>query len=139
VLAVCLMVAFIAFAYPMYVIRPFRTEGATELAIAGGVVAVLVGLRKRVLPVIAAVLTVAFAVLSNINVFEITFHRIDPEIMRASADAVIDDVVLRQRSASGVDLLNALSHRSGVETIHRRTRAHVPARGHQQPELPHTR
>jgi hypothetical protein len=109
ILGVCLSVAFIAFAYPMYVIRPFRAQGPTELAVAlavrnwgsyvaivAAIIAVLVGFRKRVLPVIAALLTVAFAVMANINVFEIMFHRIEsPEIARASeAKLDSDDMVL---------------------------------------------
>ena len=113
VLAACLSVAFIAFAYPMYVIRPFRAQGPTELAVAlavrnwgssiaivAAIVAVLVGFRKRALPVIAAVLTVAFAVMANINVFEIMFHRIEsPEMARASeAKLDSDDMVLAIRA-----------------------------------------
>jgi hypothetical protein len=108
-----LLVAFFAFAYPMYVIRPFRAQGPTELAVAlavrnwgssvaivAAMIAVLVGLRKRALPVIAALLTVAFAVMANINVFEIMFHRIEsPEIVRASdAKLEADDMVLAIRA-----------------------------------------
>ena len=33
-LAVCLLIGFIAVAYPMYVIRPFRAQGAGELTAA---------------------------------------------------------------------------------------------------------
>src|SRR4051794_25195194 len=93
------VVAFLAFAYPMYVIRPFRAQGSRELALAlavrkwgppiaiaaaAGVLGAAVALWKRStskLPKIAiacaAVLTVAFAVLSHINVYEKMFHRID--------------------------------------------------------------
>ena len=112
-LGLCLSVAFIAFAYPMYVIRPFRAQGPTELEIAlavrswgpsvailAAVVAAWIGFRKRALPFIAALLTIAFAVLANINVFEIMFHRIDsPEIARASeAKLDSDDMVLAIRA-----------------------------------------
>src|SRR6476469_1853692 len=93
------VVAFLAFAYPMYVIRPFRAQGSRELALAlevrnwgppiaiaavAGASGAAVALWKRStsrLPKIAiactAVLTTAFAVLAHINVYEKMFHRID--------------------------------------------------------------
>jgi hypothetical protein len=107
------VVAFLAFAYPMYVIRPFRAQGSRELALAlavrkwgppiaiaaaAGVLGAAVALWKRStskLPKIAiacaAVLAVAFAVLSHINVYEQMFHRIDSPDVIAAAETKIDE------------------------------------------------
>lgn len=106
-------VAFLAFAYPMYVIRPFRAQGSRELALAlevrnwgppiaiaaaAGALGAAVALWTRStskLPKIAiacaAALTIAFAVLSHINVYEKLFHRIDSPYVMAAAEAKIDD------------------------------------------------
>ena len=107
------VVAFLAFAYPMYVIRPFRAQGSRELALAlavrswgppiamaaaAGALGAAVVLWKRStskFPKIAiacsAVLAISFAVLSHINVYEKMFHRIDSPDAITAAEAKIDD------------------------------------------------
>jgi hypothetical protein len=92
----CLFVALLCVAYPIYVIRPFRHQGARELALALAVAGVrpaltliaalaavpaLVGYwrsqpRKwrRVLPSAAAVLVVILAFLARVNIYEQMFH-----------------------------------------------------------------
>jgi type IV secretory pathway VirB2 component (pilin) len=116
-LAVCAIVAFVAFAYPMYVIRPFRAQGSRELALAlvvrswgpivasvAAVSAIFAGVQlwrgarwwARALSVTASALTVFFAVLSHINVYELMFHRIDSPrtVPAAAATLENDDMVL---------------------------------------------
>lgn len=122
ILAGCLAVAFLALAYPMYVIRPFRAQGAEELAIAlavrswgppaalaAAVAAVLVTilswrvLRRalfRGLACVVSTLTVLFAALTQVNVFELMFHPIDSPAAIAASDAKLngDDMVLAIRA-----------------------------------------
>jgi hypothetical protein len=106
----------------MYVIRPFRAQGAGELAaalavrrwaplvtgisLAGTLLACWLLWRQsrrwiRVASAVAVTLTAACAVLANVNVFEIMFHRVDaPETMAASeAKLDTDDMVLSVRVA----------------------------------------
>ena len=112
------LVAFFAFAYPMYVIRPFRAQGARELAVAlvvrswGPGVAVCAAIAAltvayllwrrslrwlpRTVVVLSTVLVVGFAALSHVNIYELMFHRIDaPEFIAADgAKLDADDMVL---------------------------------------------
>jgi Protein of unknown function (DUF3179) len=96
VLLVCLAVSLFAVVYPMYVIRPFRTQGARELAAALVVMqwrpvvtvisalaalAMLVGywrsqLRRwrRILAAACAGLVCLLAALARVNVYELMFH-----------------------------------------------------------------
>jgi hypothetical protein len=117
-LGVCAATAFLVFAYPMYVIRPFRAQEANELALAllvkgwapglstvaaaaAIVCAVLLWrggrrVRARALGAAAGAATVLFAALTHVNVYERMFHRIDaPESMPAAeARLEQDDMVL---------------------------------------------
>jgi hypothetical protein len=98
-LAVCALLSFLALAYPIYVIRPFRHQGSKELAVALAVLrfrpilevilviiaaalAVLVwqqssGLMRRSVAVFSALLVVIFAFFSRVNVYELMFHPMD--------------------------------------------------------------
>ena len=93
-LALMTAVAFGCVAYPMYVIRPFRAQGATELAIAlvvrgwgptlaiacaVGSVALLVRFWSRIhkAAVVLPLLTAVFAAAGQINIFERMFRPID--------------------------------------------------------------
>lgn len=119
-LALCALAAFLAFAYPMYVIRPFRAQGSTELAAALAIrrwAPLLSGISlaaallacallwkqsrrwMRFASAAAVTLAAAFAALTHVNVYEIMFHRIDsPETMAASeAELDNDDTVLAVR------------------------------------------
>jgi hypothetical protein len=95
-LLLCLLVSAFCVIYPMYVIRPFRMQGARELAVAlvvarfrplltivSAVAALaLLGkywwteLRKwrRALASLAAALVCVLAVLARINIYELMFH-----------------------------------------------------------------
>ena len=88
----CLAVALFCLAFPVYVIRPFRHQGATELAVALQVMewrlpvgilcsliaitATLMNWRRsgRIVLLTATVLTIACAALSRVNVYELMFH-----------------------------------------------------------------
>jgi Protein of unknown function (DUF3179) len=107
-LLVCLAVSLVLLIYPIYVIRPFRHQGATELRIALAVMrfrlpplvaavtlAVIASVQywrarsgrwRRALAALAAVATFAFAALSRINIFEQMFHPVGrPGFIAASA------------------------------------------------------
>jgi hypothetical protein len=120
-LAVCLTGAFFALAYPMYVIRPFRGQGANELNTAlavrswapmisttAGAFAIIAtvllwpSLRRRLarVPALAATaMTVDFSALTYVNVFEMMFHPIDSPDTVAASDANLenDDMMLAIR------------------------------------------
>lgn len=106
-------IAFLAFSYPMYVIRPFRAQGSSELAlalavrswgphlaIAAAIGAMLVGAKSwkgssrkllRFGIASAVILTIAFTILSHVNVYERMFRRIDSLSFTAAGDAKLDD------------------------------------------------
>jgi hypothetical protein len=108
-LTLCAALAFTVFAYPLYVIRPFRAQGSGELAAALaihqwgpllGVIAASMAVlltvlmwrsAKRIAFAAVMLLTVALAVLSRINVYEIMFHRIDSPQTMPAAEAKIDN------------------------------------------------
>jgi len=116
VLLLCLVGAFASLVYPIYVIRPFRHQGAAELQAALGVLqwrplvvgpcavvsvfaAWLLWDHRRVMRVVAvvlAVLTCGFAALTRINVYEKMFHPIDAPVFTAARDAKFeaDEMVL---------------------------------------------
>jgi len=104
-LILCLAVSVFGVSYPMYVIRPFRPQGTSELALAllvaqyrtiVTVICALVGVAaavlywrsrarsgqsfswwRRGLIAIGACLVIALAVAARINVFELMFHPVD--------------------------------------------------------------
>lgn len=111
ILTTCLSVACFALVYPIYVIRPFRFQGPTELAIALivkrwapvlaamaasiAVIAVVVWWQRlrvllRIPAVAGAVLTAALAALTHINVYELMFHRIDSLETTPANEAKLD-------------------------------------------------
>jgi hypothetical protein len=117
----CSLVSLACFVVPMYVIRPFRHQGARELAVAlfvrqigPGLSAVCVlvaltllvvswrGMRgwfMRLALSAAFVLTIAGAYLSRVNVYELMFHHLDEPQFTAAGDAHIDkdDMVIAVR------------------------------------------
>ncbi len=96
ILLTCLAVSLIAVAYPVYVIRPFRHQGARELAWAlavtrfrpaitvlsamAAVVATIAFWRaqpakwKRAFGAAGAALTIVLAFLARVNIYELMFH-----------------------------------------------------------------
>jgi uncharacterized membrane protein len=107
-LLLCVLLSIACVAYPIYVIRPFRAQGATELAaalavlrfrtplviltaLASAVCAWLYwrehsGRTRRILAVAGSGLVFAMAVLTRVNVYERMFHPIaHPSFSAASA------------------------------------------------------
>lgn len=104
----CVVTSLIFLVYPLYVIRPFRAQGAGELRLALTVlrlrpVAMVLAIAlagwganrywravrsgwRRGLAVASAVLVAGFAALSRTNVYELMFHPVDrPEFVEAGA------------------------------------------------------
>ena len=112
VLLACLVVGLICVAYPIYVIRPFRHQGARELAVAlavsrfrpvvtvvAAIAAVLAtigywhaGARrwKRVLTAAGAGLVVVLAFLARVNVYELMFHPLVHPSFSAANEVKLD-------------------------------------------------
>ncbi len=106
-------VAFGCVAYPMYVIRPFRAQGATELAVAlevrawGPVLAIACAVASLALllrfwsrihkaAVVLPLLTTLFAAAAQVNIFERMFRPIDTlgTLPASQAQVDEDDMVL---------------------------------------------
>lgn len=112
VLLVCLAISLFCVLYPIYVIRPFRAQGARELELALVVTqyrpiitvisacAALLAMagcrrqrpqnRRRFLAPAGGVLVVALAVLARVNVYEIRFHPIEHSTFSAAAQGKLD-------------------------------------------------
>ena len=112
VLLACLTVSFICVGYPMYVIRPFRAQGARELAAAlvvsrfrplitvwsaiASLVAAVGYWRvqankwRRALGVAGAGFVCTLAFLARVNVYELMFHPVDHPAFAAASDVKLD-------------------------------------------------
>jgi len=112
VLLACLVVGLICVAYPIYVIRPFRHQGARELAVAlavsrfrpvvtvvAAIAAVLATIGywragerrwKRVLTAAGAALMVVLAFLARVNVYELMFHPLVHPSFSAAHEVKLD-------------------------------------------------
>jgi len=112
ILLACLALSLACVLYPIYVIRPFRAQGARELAAAlvvsryRGMVTVIAAIAalaalaaywpsqpvrwRRILAAAVAGLVCVFAVLARINVFELMFHPIDHASFAAAAKSKLD-------------------------------------------------
>lgn len=108
----CFAVTLFCLAYPIYVIRPFRHQGAVELAAAlrvmqwrdlassvcatGAVSALFLywqrgpGRWRRIGVSLAAALTIIFAALTHVNVYEKMFHPIGAPAFDAVASVRLD-------------------------------------------------
>lgn len=107
-IAACFAASLFLLAYPVYVIWPFRHQGAAELKLALEVLrfrpfAMIVVVAsaaigciqywrtvriwwRRALAVIAGLAVVGFAALSRINIYELMFHPVDrPEFVESAA------------------------------------------------------
>jgi hypothetical protein len=111
-LAVCFVASFLLLAYPIYVIRPFRYQSSTELALALqvvrfrpafeigiGLLAALLAFMawkriSRLLPRVAALLiaalTVACGVLSFVNIYELMFHPLRQPVFKEASRTKLD-------------------------------------------------
>jgi len=107
VVAVSFVVAAFCTAYPMYVIRPFRAQGAGELALALGVLqlrpwitvacalaAIVAAWRstgkQRIWRAGGALLICVLAVVSRVNVFERMFHPVEQPSFTSASDMRLD-------------------------------------------------
>src|ERR1700733_10222358 len=113
VLLACLAVSLILVAYPIYVIRPFRAQGARELAAAlmvarfgppitvvsalAAVVAAIASWRDRapglgrMWMAAGALLVCVLAMLARVNVFEaVMFHSLEHPAFTSAKDAKLD-------------------------------------------------
>jgi hypothetical protein len=112
VLLACLTVSLVLLAYPIYVIRPFREQGARELTVAlvvfrfrpvlTAVSALLAAVAaiaywrtqaqiwRRLLVAVGAVLVCVLAALGRVNVFELMFHPVDHPAFAAAAEVKLD-------------------------------------------------
>jgi len=108
----CLAAALICVVYPIYVIRPFRAQGARELAVALvvmryrlliTVISALLALGagvgywrlqpqkwRRVLAAVGAGFVCVLAVLARVNVYELMFHPVDHPAFAAANEVKID-------------------------------------------------
>jgi di/tricarboxylate transporter len=108
----CLAVSLFSVAYPIYVIRPFRHQGAQELAAAlvvsrfrlavtavsalAAVVACVAYWRTqkrhgwRALAILGAAFTVVLAFLGRINVYELMFHPNSNPSFAAARESALD-------------------------------------------------
>lgn len=112
VLLVCLAVSLFCLVYPVYVIRPFRHQGVSELAAALAVlrarfvislicsgVALFCAMwiwgtePKRWLRIVAAISAAAvcgFTALSRVNIYELMFHPVDQLVFVSQDRAKLD-------------------------------------------------
>jgi len=102
ILLASLAIALFFVAYPIYVIRPFRSQGPTELGLAlivsryRAAVTIAASLaaiaavwfsRRRILSAIAALLVCALAFAARVNIYELMFHPI-PAVSFSPAQTV---------------------------------------------------
>jgi amino acid transporter len=125
-LAACFAISLIAVAYPMYVIRPFRAQGARELAAAlvilrfrsvvtvVSVIAAIAALVaywraqpsrwRRALASISALIVAALALLARVNVYERMFHPAGRPVFAAASESRLDGdekvIAVRQGNAA---------------------------------------
>jgi len=112
VLMASLVTSFAGLAYPLYVIRPFRHQGAHELAVALSVIqtrppveviCILVAvaglalywrgqhrLSRRIPAAVGALAVGAFAALSQVNVYELMFHPDAHPLFAAAQQTKVD-------------------------------------------------
>lgn len=112
ILLVCLAASFACLAYPIYVIRPFRPQGARELmlalavtrfrpiivfACAAAAAAALAWywrgqrrLRLRIAASTGVLVVIGIAVLTRINIYELMFHPLERPAFAAASKARLD-------------------------------------------------
>jgi hypothetical protein len=111
-LLACLAVSLVCVGYPIYVIRPFRPQGARELAIAlvisrfrplvtlmSAILALAAAVAywtveaskwRRALAVAGAGVVCILAFLARVNVYELMFHPVDHPAFAAASEAKLD-------------------------------------------------
>jgi hypothetical protein len=118
---VCALVSLACFAVPMYVIRPFRHQGATELSVAlffkqigpalsivcaiVALAAVVLGWSKlrrwpsRAALIVALLIAVGGAYMTRVNIYEHMFHPLGTPQFESAKDSHVDkdDMVIAVR------------------------------------------
>lgn len=111
-LSVCVLLSLFVLVYPVYVIRPFRYQGASELGLALAilrfrptlVIALIVvgvmtaalcwrqnrGIWRKAAASMCAVLVILIALLSRVNIYELMFHPLDRPTFARASDAKLD-------------------------------------------------
>ena len=143
VLLACLVVGLICVAYPIYVIRPFRHQGARELAVAlavsrfrpvvtvvAAIAAVLATIGywragerrwKRVLTAAGAALMVVLAFLARVNVYELMFHPLVHPSFSAANEVKLDGaekvVAVRVGGVARAYLIRSMSYHHVVNDV----------------------
>ena len=112
ILGACLAVSFVCVVYPIYVIRPFRHQGPSELAVAlvvarfralttvitamTAIVAVVghwhvqASKWRRSLTAAGAALAIVLAFLARVNIYELMFHPLVRPSFTAARDVKLD-------------------------------------------------
>jgi len=105
ILLLCFAVSLFCVVYPIYVIRPFRAQGARELALALVVARYRVGVtmvaalaamfcvvysRRRILAAFGALLVLGLAFLARVNVYELMFHPIPAASFSSASKVKLD-------------------------------------------------
>jgi hypothetical protein len=111
-LLACLAISLFCVIYPIYVIRPFRAQGARELALAlivtrfrpiltlaSALIALAAAIAhwrtrpalwRRLSTSLVAALTCLLAFLAHVNVYELMFHPVDHPAFAAAGELKID-------------------------------------------------
>jgi Protein of unknown function (DUF3179) len=113
ILLACLMLSLICVLYPIYVIRPFRAQGARELAVALAVLrfrplltamsalvaaGAVIGywrartrIWRRLLVTVGAAFVFVLAALARVNIYEMMFHHLDHPEFAAASETKLDN------------------------------------------------
>jgi len=139
----CFAVALFCLIYPIYVIRPFRYQGASELMVAlrvlrvrpvvtlGVVVLSILAFvqywrlkpsrMRRVFAAIGLIGTVVFAALCRVNAYEMMFHPMDRPVFTSVAETKLDGrekvVVIRIADAARAYPIRSMSYHHIVNDI----------------------
>jgi len=143
VLLGCLVVSLICVGYPIYVIRPFRHQGAGELAAAlvvaqyRSIVTILAAIAavaavagywrvqprrwRRVLPTAGAAVAVLLAFLGRVNIYELMFHPVPHAAFTAAQDVKLDGaekvIAVRIGGAARAYPIRAISYHHVVNDV----------------------
>lgn len=112
VLLTCIAASVVCVVYPIYVIRPFRAQGARELAAALFVLRIRPALTlvsatvalsalwfywklqpdkwRRSLAIVGAAFTCILAPMARVNIYELMFHPMDRPAFAAAPNAALD-------------------------------------------------
>lgn len=142
-LGICVLVSFLLLAYPLYVVRPFRQQGPRELLVALWIIRFRTALQivlvlfaalltarvwrirhtllARLSAIALACLTLAFAILARINIYEKMFHPIDNPVFAAAQNSKLDGaeqvIAVNMASASRAYPIRIVSYHHIVNDV----------------------